>query len=91
VRNRFKSRNLRVIYARLNTIAPQEFPRVYPLVLRPLAFASSVQSSMYPGTMEHFQLMASGTDPAVGLRFVRPDGLVFADALKAQLGVFRLP
>ena len=45
-RNRFKGLNpratsLRVIYARLNTIAPADFPRVYPLVLRPLAFAST--------------------------------------------------
>jgi hypothetical protein len=90
-RNRFKSRNLRVIYARLNTVAPQEFPRVYPLVLRPLTFGSSVESSILPGTMEYFQLMSSSSDPAVGVRFARPDGQVFVDALKAQLGVFRLP
>jgi hypothetical protein len=90
-RNRFKSRNLRVIYARLNTVAPQEFPRVYPLVPRPLAFGSSVESSILPGTMEYFELMSSSADPAVGTRFVRPDGQLFADALKAQLGMFRLP
>ena len=95
-RNRFNGLNpratsLRVIYARLNTIAPAEFPRVYPLVLRPLAFASTVESSMYPGTMEHFQLNASPTDPAVGIRFTRPDGQTFADALKPQIGLFRLP
>jgi len=90
-RNRFKSRNLRQIYARLNSIAPQQFPRVYPLVPRSLAFGSNVESSMYPGTMEHFIITTSGSDPAVGFRFARPDGQVFVDALKAQLGVFRLP
>jgi hypothetical protein len=95
-RNRFKGLNpratsLRVIYARLNTIAPTDFPRVYPLVLRPLAFASTVESNMYPGAMEHFQLTASPTDPAVGIRYTRPDGQTFADALKAQVGLFRLP
>lgn len=96
VRNRFKPINpratsLRAIYARLNTVAPQQFPRVYPLVLRSLAFGSSVGSSMLPGTMEHFDALSSSSDPAVGFRFARPDGQVFADALKAQLGVFRLP
>ena len=90
-RNRFKSRNLRQIYARLNSIAPSQFPRVYPLVPRSLAFGSSVESSIYPGTMEHFIVTTSASDPAVGFRFARPDGQVFADALKAQLGVFRLP
>jgi hypothetical protein len=90
-RNRFKSRNLRQIFARLNAIAPSDFPRVYPLELRPLPFGSSVQSSMLPGTMEFFQLSVTSSDPAVGLRFARPDGQVFSEALKPQLGVFRLP
>jgi hypothetical protein len=95
-RNRFKGLNaratsLRAIYARLNTISPGDFPRVYPLELRPLAFASSVETSMYPGAMEHFQLNASPTDPSVGIRFTRPGGQTFADALKGQVGLFRLP
>ena len=90
-RNRFKSRNLRVIYARLNTVDPAQFPRPYPLVPRQLGFLSSLESSMFPGSMEYFNLLSSATDPAVGFRFARPEGQVFADALKAQLGVFRLP
>jgi hypothetical protein len=90
-RNRFKSRNLRVIYARLNTVDPQQFPRPYPLVPRQLGFLSSLESSMFPGSMEYFNLLSSATDPAAGFRFARPDGQVFADVLKAQLGVFRLP
>jgi hypothetical protein len=90
-RNRFKSRNLRQIYARLNSIAPQQFPRVYPLMPRLIGFGSSVESSMYPGTMEYFNVLASDSDPAIGFRFARPDGQVFANTLKPQLGVFRLP
>lgn len=90
-RNRFKSRNLRVIYARLNTIAPQNFPRVYPLVPRQIGFGSTVESSMYPGSMEYFTVVSPSSDPSVGFRFVRSTGQVFADALKAQLGLFRLP
>ena len=90
-RNRFKSRNLRVIYARLNTIAPQNFPRVYPLVPRGIGFGSTVESSMYPGSMEYFTVVTPSNDPSVGFRFVRSTGVVFADALKAQLGLFRLP
>jgi hypothetical protein len=91
VRNRFQSRNLRLIYARLNAIAPQQFPRVYPLVPRFIGFGSSAQSSMFPGSMEYFELISSAADPAVGLRFARQDGQAFLDALRAQLGVFRLP
>jgi hypothetical protein len=90
-RNRYKSRNLRQIYARLNAIAPQSFPRVYPLVPRPLGFAASVQSSMYPGTMEYFETTALVSDPSIGLRFARPDGQVFTASLRPQLGLFRLP
>jgi hypothetical protein len=90
-RNRFKSRNLRLIYARLNTVDPQEFPRPYPLVPRQLGFGFSLESSMFPGSMEYFNLLSMDTDPGVGFRFARPEGQVFADVLKAQLGVFRLP
>ena len=90
-RNRFKSRNLRVLYARLNTISPQNFPRVYPLVPRQIGFGSNVESNMYPGSMEYFTVVTPSSDPSVGFRFVRSTGQVFADALKPQLGLFRLP
>jgi hypothetical protein len=90
-RNRYKSRNLRRIYARLNEIAPAQFPRVYPLIPRVLAAGTGLESSMYPGTMEYFQTVSPTADPAIGFRFARPDGQVFAAALKAQLGLFRLP
>jgi hypothetical protein len=91
-RNRFKSRNLRMIYARLNAIAPAQFPRVYPLVPRHIGLlGSSVESSMYPGTMEYLDALSSDSDPAIGFRFARPDGQTFVAALRAQLGVFRLP
>ncbi|HJR65257.1 MAG TPA: hypothetical protein VJ802_02425 [Gemmatimonadaceae bacterium] len=89
-RNRYKSRNLRRIYARLNEIAASQFPRVYPLVPRPLGAGTGVESSMYPGTMEYF-LTQAPADPAVGFRFARPDGQVFSSTLRPQLGLFRLP
>ncbi len=91
VRNRFKSRNLRQIYARLNTVAPQQFPRVFPLVPRPLPFGTTLQSSMYPGAMEYFFSGSQASDPAVGFRFARENGSAFAAALRPQLGMFRLP
>jgi hypothetical protein len=90
-RNRFKSRNLRQIYAGLNAVAPTRFPRVYPLIPRALAFGSTIQSSILPGTMEHFLFTSPASDPEVSFRFARPDGQVFAETLKPQLGVFRLP
>jgi hypothetical protein len=91
VRNRFKSRNLRQIYARLNTVAPQQFPRVYPLVPRPLPFGTTLQSSMYPGAMEYFLSLSQTSDPGVGFRFTRENGSAIATALRPQLGVFRMP
>jgi hypothetical protein len=91
VRNRFKSRNLRQIYARLNSVAPSVFPRVYPLVPRPLGFGTTLQSSMYPGAMEFFFPASQASDPAVGFRFTRENGTALPAALSPQLGVFRLP
>lgn len=91
VRNRFKSRNLRQIYARLNTVAPQQFPRVYPLVPRPLPFGTTLQSSMYAGAMEYFFSEAQASDPGLGFRFTRENGSALAAALRPQLGVFRMP
>jgi hypothetical protein len=91
VRNRFKSRNLRQIYARLNQVAPTQFTRVYPLVPRTLGFGTTVQSSMYPGAMEYFFSSAHPTDPAVGFSFTRENGSALVTALRPQLGVFRLP
>jgi hypothetical protein len=79
------------MFARLNAVAPQQFPRVYPLIPRAMPFGSTVESSMYPGTMEYFQALSSDSDPAVGFRFARPDGQTFASGLRAQLGLFRLP
>ena len=90
-RNRYMSRNLRQIYARLNAVAPQVFPRVYPLVLRPLGVGASIESSMYPGTMEYFETTSPVADPSIGFRFSRPEGQVFTASLRAQLGLFRLP
>lgn len=90
-RNRFVSRNLRVLYARLHTILPSQFPREYPLVLRPLMFEQSLHSSMYPGAMEHWDAPSSGTDAVVGFRFARTSGEFFAPKLGAQVGLFRLP
>lgn len=90
-RNRFKSRNLRQLYARLNQVAPSQFPRVYPLVPRTLPFGSTLQSSMFPGAMEFFISASQASDPAVGFRFARDNGAAFAAALRPQLGVFRMP
>jgi len=41
--------------------------------------------------MEYFETTSPPADPAIGFRFSRPDGQVFAASLRAQLGMFRLP
>ncbi len=89
---RFESRNLRQLYARLNTTDPQDFPNEFPIQLKPLPVPGSVQNQMYPGTMD-FYLLQLPTSPgdSVKLRFQGTPTATFNDLLHAQVSVFRCP
>lgn len=94
-RFQYTSRNLRAIYARLNTIAPTAYPTSYPLdvadLLTPnrLTPASvSASRQMKPGSLDLFLFTSPGANS--GLNF-KPQTGSFLATLNAQVTVVRLP
>jgi hypothetical protein len=95
-RYQFTSRNLRAIYARLNTIAPTAYPTAYPLDVADLPgtaklipTSSVVSRTMKPGSFDLFQF--TSTAGSAGLNFKPPTTATFAANLNAQVTVVRLP
>ena len=94
-RYQFPSRNLRAIYARLNSIASAAYPTAYPLDVNDLVAASKLTPAsvaatyqMKPGSLDLFQF--TSTTAQAGMSFKPPTGS-FKTALKAQVTVVRLP
>jgi hypothetical protein len=95
-RYQYSSRNLRAIYARLNTTIPQNFPRAYPLELNDLAqinritpTSAAATRTMKPGSFDLFSFVSTLGSSAV--TFESPGGREFDDALKTQITVVRMP
>ncbi len=90
--NRFVSRNVKQLWARLfATSGPSsDIPLQAPLQLFPISSDTST-SVILPGTMTFFRLDTPATSPTVTIQFSSPGGLPFAPALHAQIAVFRLP
>ena len=90
--DRFTSRNLRQLWARLyaTSAGSPDVPRVMPVQV----FAVTADTStavLYPGTVTYFRLDTPAGAAAVSVRFAPPGGAGFAATLKPQLAVFRLP
>jgi hypothetical protein len=95
-RYQFTSRNLRAIYARLNSIAAQAYPTAYPLDVADLSAAErltpsspSLTRQMKPGSLDLFSF--TSTTGNTGLSFKPPTGASFLATLNAQVTVVRLP
>jgi hypothetical protein len=95
-RHQFTSRNLRAIYARLNSIAPAAYPTAYPLDVADLIgsaklipTSSIVSRNMKPGSFDLFQF--TSTAASASLSFKPPTTATFAANLNAQVTVVRLP
>jgi hypothetical protein len=95
-RLQFTSRNLRAIYARLNTVAPLSFPTPYPLDVATLDFSAKLNAGsaerrnvMKPGTFDLFEFTA--TSAGAGLTFWPRAGVSFSADLNPQVTVVRLP
>lgn len=95
-RYQFTSRNLRAIYARLNSIAASAYPTAYPLnvndlpTLSKLTPASASQTIlMKPGSLDLFQF--TSTTANAGMAFKPSTGTNFQANLNAQVTVVRLP
>ena len=93
-RYQFTSRNLRAIYARLNSIAATAYPTAYPLDVNDLPAvqkltpsSTSVTYQMKPGSLDLFQYTATANS---GLAFKHPTA-TFLATLNAQVTVVRLP
>jgi hypothetical protein len=94
-RYQFASRDLRMIYSRLNTVAPTSFPTAYLLDVNDLAAArrltdgsGAAQQQMKPGTFDLFQFTAAAGSE--GFVF-RPVTGAFQSNLNAQVTVVRVP
>jgi hypothetical protein len=94
-RYQFSSRNLRAIYARLNSIAATSYPTAYPLDVNDLPAAQKLTPSsvavtyqMKPGSLDLFQFTATANS---GLSFKHPTATGFLATLNAQVTVVRLP
>ncbi len=94
-RYQYTSRNLRAIYARLNSIAAAAYPTAYPLDVNDLATAERLTPSsvvlsrqMKPGSLDLFSFTSTAAN--TGLTF-KPASGTFLTTLNAQVTVVRLP
>ncbi len=94
-RYQYTSRNLRAIYARLNTIQPQVYPTAYPLDINDVLSAERLTPAspilsrqMKPGSLDLFSF--TSTTGQTGLTF-KPAVGTFQANLNAQVTVVRLP
>jgi hypothetical protein len=90
--NRFTTRNLRQLWARLYATAgpAADIPLTMPLQL----FSIGADTSTYvldPGTMTYFRLDTPSTAATTSIRFSAPGGGSFSAVYKPQVAIFRLP
>lgn len=91
-RYRFQTRNLRALFARLNAIGrvPTPFPITFP-ASRQLGLPGSVQGTVIQGSMDFLSMQTPADAAAATLRFAPQAGGTFPSAVRAQIGIFRLP
>jgi hypothetical protein len=90
-RNRFTTRNLRVLYqAYFNAAGPSSsVPTPFPIA--PIALTGTVNASEVPGTTTFYLVQTAGSAAQVQVEFSAPSGAAFSPALHPQLSIFRLP
>ena len=89
--NRFSSRNVKALWARLfTTSSGSDIPTATPIQPRSIS-ADSTARKMTPGSMSFYRLDTPTSAATVTIRFSAPGGTALAAALKPQLAIFRLP
>jgi hypothetical protein len=90
--NRFTSRNVRALWARLFTTSGPSatFPFANPVTLFAIT-TDTTPSFMLPGTMTYFRLDTPATAATVTIQFAAPGSIALSAALRPQMAVFRLP
>jgi len=86
--NRFTTRNLRQMWARLYTTSGA--PLVMPVQPFPVSSDTTVEI-VFPGTVTYFRLDTPSNAATVSVRFAGPGGAAFQSSLQPQLAIFRLP
>lgn len=91
--NRFVTRNLRQLWARLfaTSAGDPEIPLVFPLPVRTVTSDSTTTFRMYPGTSAYFRLNTAASASTVTIQFAAPGGGALSSVYKPQLAIFRLP
>jgi hypothetical protein len=87
-KNRFKSRNLRQLFAALSQANPARNPFPYPLALTTLS--TRVQASVAPTGAVYYKWTRSATAGST-LALTQVDGTAFPSPFGAQVTVMRLP
>jgi hypothetical protein len=90
--DRFVSRNLRQLWARLYQTSggTSDIPFVFPIRVFPVT-NDTASALLVPGTMTYFRLDTPAADSTVTIRFAAPDGSALSAVLQPQLAIFRLP
>jgi hypothetical protein len=90
--NRFVTRNLRQLWARLFTTSggSPDIPLAFPIRVASITTDSSAHS-MVPGTMSFFRIDTPANAATVSLEFAAPTGAALSAGLHPQLAIFRLP
>jgi hypothetical protein len=89
--NRFVTRNMRVLWARLFAAGgPPSFPRAFPIQLLPIT-ADSTARTLVPGTSFYFRLNTPAGTPTATIQFATPANSALPAALRPQLAIYRLP
>ena len=90
--DRFTTRNLRQLWARLYTTSgsSSDIPLAMPVQLFAVT-SDTTTAVLYPGTVTYFRLDTPASSANVSVRFATPAGGAFATSLQPQLAVFRLP
>lgn len=87
LRDRFTTRNLRQIYARMHVVGINN-PRVFPIV--PLTLTGLIRNRMVPGTMSFYLLNTTAGQDSVTIDFFGASpGSPVPASLHPQLSVFR--
>ena len=90
-RDRYVSRNLRQIYARLNFTDPGNFPFAFPVPVGTVPVQAKTTSSMIVGTMTFWKLTMPSSGSEVRLHFAANGGGTFPVNDAAQVSVLHCP
>lgn len=90
--NRFVTRNLRQLWARVfaTSNGSSDFPFAFPIRVATIS-SDSTARSIVPGTSSYYRIDTPAGASTVTIQFSTPSGSPLSTALRPQLAIFRLP